>query len=382
MASAPRRTVNTKKHFISAGLGHTACVLEQGELITFGMSRQLQLGLDFIKEKEKRQGMTEADLKDPVDRHDPQVVPALKATGENIATVAAGSSHTLAVTMSGHVYSWGSGSFGKLGHGDAENVRIPRQVEFKRKRIARVSCGADHSAAVSEGGEILTWGSGSYGNLGHGDNTDVSSPKLVEALLGKQCISVACGSKHTLALTAAGMVYSWGYGGGGRLGCGDSRGFFRPKIVDDFRERPCLLIAAGESHSMGVTVERGQCYTWGVGDYGKLGHGDTTPQLLPRHLEYFRQLSLTWVSGGTFHSAACSSDGKLFTWGGGSYGKLGHQNMLNSLTPRPVKNVTSGAHFVQVTSNPHPKPTPSRRARSSASPRAPHFVQIARAARP
>ena len=176
---------------------------------------------------------------------------------------------------------------------------------------------------------------------------------------------------------------------------------------------------------MAVTLERGQCYTWGVGDYGKLGHGDTTPQLLPRHLEYFRQLcahrpspithnpqptttmpiaslthrprhrrtsvrsrldldlisrqaeriseagrarpprpkptesplrtrltpnrsSLTWVSGGTFHSAACSTEGKLFTWGGGTYGKLGHQNMLNSLTPRPVKNVTSAAHFVQV----------------------------------
>ena len=40
--------------------------------------------------------------------------------------------------------------------------------------------------------------------------------------------------------------------------------------------------------------------------------------------------------------------GKLYTWGGGTYGKLGQMDKVNSLTPRPVKNVTTGAHFVQV----------------------------------
>ena len=72
-------------------------------------------------------------------------------------------------------------------------------IEFKRKRIARVSCGPDHSAAVSEAGEVLTWGAGSYGNLGHGDNIDVYSPKLIEALLGKHCIlGIACSPRSAL----------------------------------------------------------------------------------------------------------------------------------------------------------------------------------------
>ena len=241
-----QRTVNTKKKFISAGLGHTVAVLEQGDIVTFGTAKQFQLGLDFIKEKERRNGKTEADLGDPVDRHSPQVVPALKATGDKMANAAAGSSHSLAVSAAGHVYAWGSGAFGKLGLGDDANVRIPRQVDFKRKRIARVSCGPDHSAAVSEAGEVLTWGAGSYGNLGHGDNTDIATPKLVEALLGKQCISVSCGAKHTLTLTSAGGVFSWGYGGGGRLGCGDTRGLFRPKLVrlSPSPPLPCSLAAA------------------------------------------------------------------------------------------------------------------------------------------
>jgi len=350
-AKSARRTVHTKKPLLSAGLGHSAIVLEQGELVTFGLARQYQLGLDFIKEKDRRT-KSEADLPDPVDRHSPQVVPALRHINDKVATVACGSSHTLAVGGSGHVYSWGSGAFGKLGHGETDgeysDVRIPRQVEFKRKRIARVSCGPDHSAAVSEGGEVLTWGAGSYGNLGHGDNNDEVRPRLVETLLGKACISVACGSKHTLALTAAGAVFAWGYGGGGRLGCGDTRGLFRPKLVDALKDHPCHFISAGESHSMSLLGERGQCYSWGVGDYGKLGHGDTTPQNLPRHLEYFRQYTLTWVAGGTFHSAGTTDQGLLFTWGGGTYGKLGQQDTMNSLTPRPCKSLQAGAHFVQV----------------------------------
>ena len=85
-----------------------------------------------------------------------------------------------------------------------------------------------------------------------------------------------------------GHVYAWGYGGGGRLGCGDSRGQFRPKLVEALRELPCMLVAAGDSHSMALTTDKGHLYTWGLGDYGKLGHGDTTPALNPRHLEFFR----------------------------------------------------------------------------------------------
>ena len=187
--------MHTKRAFISAGLGHSAAVLETSELITWGLSRQYQLGLDFIKDKERRNGKTEVDLDPPHDRHSPEVVAALKAHGDRAINIACGSSHTLVVTDTGHVFSWGSGAFGKLGHGNDADIRIPRQVEFKRKRVARVSCGPDHSAAVSEAGEVLCWGAGSYGNLGHGDNSDCFMPKLVEALLGKPCISVACGAK-------------------------------------------------------------------------------------------------------------------------------------------------------------------------------------------
>eukprot|EP00966_Prymnesium_polylepis_P271023 6261295-Prymnesium_polylepis.1 len=76
-------------------------------------------------------------------------------------------------------------------------------------------------------------------------------------------------------------VYSWGYGGGGRLGHGDKGGFLRPKRIDGLRDSAgdthCIQVAAGESHSLALSSD-GCLHSWGVGDYGKLGHGDLTHQ--------------------------------------------------------------------------------------------------------
>lgn len=50
-----------------------------------------------------------------------------------------------------------------------------------------------------------------YGRLGHGDNLTQIKPKLVQALLGRRVVQVACGSRdaQTIALTEDGVVYSW-----------------------------------------------------------------------------------------------------------------------------------------------------------------------------
>ena len=88
---AEANTPHSKKPFISAGLGHTAVVLESGELMMWGLSRQYQLGVDRLTEKERKKGKTEADLPPPEDRHSPEVVPALKASGDKVTSFACGS---------------------------------------------------------------------------------------------------------------------------------------------------------------------------------------------------------------------------------------------------------------------------------------------------
>ena len=70
-------------------------------------------------------------------------------------------------------------------------------------------------------GKVWMWGSGDYGRLGHGDNLSEKTAKLVEILRDKDVRKIACGLRHTLALTSDGNVYAWGYGGDGQLGHGD-----------------------------------------------------------------------------------------------------------------------------------------------------------------
>ena len=100
----------------------------------------------------------------------------------------------MALSAEGEVYSWGEGDDGKLGHGNKNSCDRPRVVDALRGRdIISVSCGGAHSAAITATGELFTWGKGRYGRLGHGDSEDQLKPKIVEALLGYRVVDVACG---------------------------------------------------------------------------------------------------------------------------------------------------------------------------------------------
>ena len=74
---------------------------------------------------------------------------------------------------------------------------------------AEVACGSSHMAALSKDGNIFTWGEGRSGQLGHGDSETKETPTKVESLIGKKIIKVACGAHHTVALTDQGELYSW-----------------------------------------------------------------------------------------------------------------------------------------------------------------------------
>jgi alpha-tubulin suppressor-like RCC1 family protein len=68
-----------------------------------------------------------------------------------------------------------------------------------------------------EDGNLFTFGSGNWGVLGHGNETDVrfDNPKQVEyfAKKGLKILDVALGEYHTIALASDGCVYTWGYAG-------------------------------------------------------------------------------------------------------------------------------------------------------------------------
>ena len=122
------------------------------------------------------------------------------------------------------VFTWGLSSSGQCGHGDPNDVPIPKAIRsLSGKSVKLVSCAEHHSAAVSEQGILYTWGRGHNGRLGHGCTTNELSPKPVESLFGQHVVQASCGDFHTMCVVSTPKiaVYTWGLGLNGRLGHGD-----------------------------------------------------------------------------------------------------------------------------------------------------------------
>ena len=129
--------------------------------------------------------------------------------------MAAGDHHTIVLTSEGIVFTCGSNEFGQTGLGTTEgNQTTPRKVGgcLEGRKVVNIAAGAYHTACIDEDGETYTWGKGQNLRLGHGDETNRSSPKLVRGLIGKKCSAVTCGGYHTLVIAENGKVYLWLWG--------------------------------------------------------------------------------------------------------------------------------------------------------------------------
>ena len=91
------------------------------------------------------------------------------------------------------------------------------------------------------------------------------------------------GNYHSLVLTVEGKLFSFGFGGYGQLGHGDMVSQSQPKRVAALANEQVVRVAAGNHHSLALTVE-GTRLSFGHGDYGQLGHGDTADQLQPQRV--------------------------------------------------------------------------------------------------
>ncbi|XP_053514981.1 RCC1 domain-containing protein 1 isoform X4 [Artibeus jamaicensis] len=111
-----------------------------------------------------------------------------------------GTEHALLLDEAGQVYSWGGGRHGQLGHGTLEAEPEPRLLEaLQGLPMAEVAAGGWHSVCVSGAGELYTWGWGKYGQLGHGDTSSWDRPCRVEYFVDKQlqATAVSCGPWNT-----------------------------------------------------------------------------------------------------------------------------------------------------------------------------------------
>ncbi|KAI5629860.1 X-linked retinitis pigmentosa GTPase regulator isoform 2, partial [Silurus asotus] len=184
--STPRElNVGSQVTWVSCGYYHSAFVTEDGALFTFGERDSGKLGLST------------AQLSD---HKAPQRVEGI---GERVLQVACGGSHTLALTEK-HLYSFGLGQFGQLGHGTFTfESHLPRAVEhFRRGRVKHIECGENHSAVLTERGLLYTFGDGRHGKLALGEEyfANQFKPTLCPRFLEYNVQAVTCGGCHTIVL--------------------------------------------------------------------------------------------------------------------------------------------------------------------------------------
>lgn len=226
------------------------------------------------------------------------------------------------------------------------DVTIPRLLESNVViDVQQIACGVRHFSLVTKQGEVFTWGEESGGRLGHGTEKDFSRPHLVEFLAVTNVDYVACGEFHTCAITTAGDLYSWGDGShnAGLLGHGTDVSHWIPKRVSGPLEGLLVFSVACSTWHTALSTVDGRLFTFGDGKFGVLGHGDRESVKYPKEVQSLSGLKTLKVACGVWHTAAIvevtnqqgglSTSRKLFTWGDGDKYRLGHGDKTTYLQP-------------------------------------------------
>ncbi|DBA04860.1 TPA: hypothetical protein N0F65_004497 [Lagenidium giganteum] len=183
---------------------------------------------------------------------------------------------------------------------------------------------------------VLCWGWGGNGQLGLNDRDSRIKPHVVKALSDHQSIAkVICGSRFTAAITFSGAVFTWGKNDYGQLGLGDTKAQVEPRQVEGLEGIAIKTLCARGSHVLALSSD-GRLYSWGRGDDGQLGHGGRDSTSKPQEIAALRGHQIKAIAAGRCHSVALRSDGRVFTWGSNEDGALGRGCSDDSTVPMMV----------------------------------------------
>jgi alpha-tubulin suppressor-like RCC1 family protein len=213
--------------------------------------------------------------------------------------------------------------------------------------IVDVVCGANATVCLTEEGHIFTWGSGDHGFLGHNDTQDEYNPKIVKDLLGTDIVLIAAGDNHMFACTDV-ETYSWGWNGLGQLGLGSEEDQLRPAVVDVLRNSRVSSISAGAAHSACTAESNGKLllYTWGSNTCGQLGQGKKKKLLKPTVVSTFAEMDVVEVKCGSFHTLAHAQikgvESCVWATGYNKFGQLGLNSTADSDECKKLTSVLKG----------------------------------------
>lgn len=200
----------------------------------------------------------------------------------NVRDFALGSKFTSVLSSSGNAYVCGNLAGTQYPSLTKLEVRYPI-------KCTQLAAGRKHMLMLMEGGHVMSLGIGYFGQLGHGTEESFDIPELVKFLepnvIGSPVVRIACGGCHSGVVTEDGRVFMFGLNRQGQCGMGpqSSDSINEPRPVDLERERSAggksagapvkaSVLVCGRNHSAILTHD-GRVFTFGAASYGRLGLG-------------------------------------------------------------------------------------------------------------
>ena len=330
---------NTKS--IHAGGGHSALLTNNGDLYLWGWNDSNQLGRG-----EEPVGETVDDS--------PLLNVIQPLSNIKVETADLGHNHTLVIEKEGRLFGFGengrgqvSGSISDCDTTDNNSCHVPQTpIGLEDEFFVDVAAGLFHSAAITNQGELITWGCGRFGQCLTPTNSEKTTVGRWQPNDGSKLVKVACGRRHTVVLDEHGRIWSFGdnkYGQLGRLVDDSSNSKSRePQLIDGPLGQVssgCFAVYSGWSHILAMsrdTKGKGSdgytLYGWGRNDKGQLASIPGASQSC---------ISIPQVLNGSLkvQSACCGSEsshvvdleGKILSTGWNEHGNLGigHHDQQN-----------------------------------------------------
>lgn len=280
------------------------------------------------------------------------------SSASSTPSISVGDKFMVVQTATGEIWGWGDNSNGVLGGAQTAergtNITNPVQIGLPGtvKSVA-ISAGTDHVLAVGSDGNVYAWGNNTYGQLGiDNGGLTVSAPTLVETLKNKNVISVSAGRYFSLALTEGGQVYSFGANNRLQLGyelANSATYSATPTLIADLSTVFITQISAGYESAIAIDINS-KAYLWGSTENCVLGTEDgdppaKAPAILPNTKT---QTPIDSVVLGENHSAFLLNDGTVGFMGFNKYGQYGNEKLAEVGSIRFNVTDTSALNIISI----------------------------------
>ncbi|XP_067139525.1 regulator of chromosome condensation-like [Centruroides vittatus] len=273
------------------------------------------------------------------------VRPKLLSTDHNVVDIAAGAMHNIFLTDKGEVYTFGLNDEGQLGRTtndeEASTLYKPGKVDIPEK-VVHITAGEMHSAALTENGKVFIWGTfrDNGGQIGLTSEGMQSFP--IQLLSNKKIVKIASGNNHFVCLSEEGKVLTCGVAEQGQLGRiasqfaerGGRHGIDYILIPTEVRSKNKISydnIWAGQFNTFIRERDSGIIYGCGLNQFKQTCNSDLTECFVP--VITMRGMKWKEICSGEHHTIALDEDSHLYSFGRGDFGRLGLGNTDDSTAP-------------------------------------------------